>query len=392
MTNSAKIFYDAPAIASIDSLAKALSFTPNFLKDVARNPSKYYTVFSKNVKGKYRTLCEPQPALKILQKRIVSRIFCHLRFPSYLHGGIKAEVPRDFITNASSHARAETTLTLDIQNFFPSITASQVEHAFKKLFHFPAEVATLLANVVTLNGALPQGSPTSSYVANFVMWEREFRLYCSLTGKGLTYTRLIDDMTISSEKRLPQKEISRVINGVAAMLAAYNYHLHSKKKKIYSRSNPLDLMQVTGLWLNRGSPKLFKEKRQEISHEVIKVRRMALGPDGIYKSEYHIAHAAAYGRVLLLQRLKHARSARLKSILEKCTPEYDEYTREKIAGIVRRFCKKQAKKETVGHLKSYYKLQHYVGIIKRNDATLARELQNCLNKVRPKTTMREIYA
>lgn len=385
-----KIFYSAKPIGSIAKLATALGFTESFLRRVSGRTADYYTEFVKPVKGKDRELSEPKPHLKTLQKRINTRIFSHIKFPAYLHGGIKAIDPRDFVSNASQHCKSETAITLDIKGFFPSITTAQVENVFRNLLNFPNEVSALLASIVTLNGSLPQGAPTSSYISNLVMWEKECRLVSRFEGRGLIYTRLIDDMTISSKSRIPEKLVTKIIEDVAGMLQYYNYTLHPKKKNIFSKYDPEHLMLITGLWLNRGSPKLLKEKRAEISHGVIAAMHMASDPDMIFNPKYHAVHATCSGKVALLQRLGHTRAIRLRNILNSIEPQFSPEYCHRISVVVRKFCAKGRVKDDLGSLKIFYGFQHKVSIIKRTDPILAKKLQLYLNAVRPQATMREL--
>lgn len=386
-----KIYYSASPIASIEKLAKTLNFTEAFIKKVAQNPKDFYTTFQKNVKGKERTLAEPHPALKTLQKRIITRIFCHIEFPSYLHGGIKTEGGRDFVSNASSHSKSQSAIALDIKSFFPSITTKHVERVFSDLFHFPPEVSSTLAQIATLDDSIPQGAPTSSYIANLVMWEKEYRLVAKLEGQGLIYTRLIDDMTISSIKRIPEKQVTKIINDVASMLTYYSFCLHPDKKKIYSRSNPQELMLITGLWLNRGSPRMLKEKRAEIAREVAVVEQQAKSSDAVFDAGYHQIHATSSGKVALLKRLGHSRADRLRKILKENEPKFSEEDCHKIKILVDKFCAKKMDDTKLGYLKNFYKFQHNIAIIKRTDPVLAKQLQSRLNKKRPTTTIKDIY-
>lgn len=393
MASKNKIYYNAGAITNIEKLAKSLSFPESFLLKVSKNPNIFYTFFTKMVKNKQRNLADPHPALKILHKRIISRIFANLEFPPYLHGGIKTDDPRDFITNASTHAGAETTITLDIESFFPSITSEQVSHAFENLFNFSPEVSKILTGIVTLNGVIPQGAPTSSYIANFIMWEKECKLVAQLNGQGFLYTRLIDDMAISSNKRISEKNITSITNKVAAMLKNFDYKLHSKKKNIFSKSNPEKLMLVTGLWLNRGSPKILKERRIEISNEVIAVRKLALKPAMVFDKKYHEAHSSALGKVALLKRLKHARAERLQKLLKEVEPQFDEETCDKLSKLIKKFTKNDNKKNVrLSYLKQFYKFQYMVSIIKRTDPGLSQQLQSLLNERRPSKTMKDFHA
>lgn len=385
-----KIFYSAKPIGSIAKLATALDFTEGFLRRVSTHTADYYTEFVKPVKGKDRELCEPKPNLKNLQKRINTRIFSHIKFPLYLHGGIKTTDPRDFVSNASQHCKSETAIALDIKGFFPSITTAQVHNVFKNLLNFPDDVSALLANIVTLNGSLPQGAPTSSYISNLVMWEKEFRLVSKLEGRGLIYTRLIDDMTISSKSRIPEKLVTKIIEDVAGMLKHYDYTLHPEKKKIFSKSDPKHLMLITGLWLNRGAPKILKEKREEISQGVIEAMRMASKPNTLFDPEYHAVHATCSGKVALLQRLGHTRAMRLRNMLNSVQPQFSPEYCHKISVLVRKFCAKGKVKSDLGNLKIFYNFQYKVSIVKRTDPILAKKLQTSLNSIRPQATMREL--
>lgn len=387
-----KIFYSASPIPSIEKLSKTLDFTESFINKVANDSSSFYTTFEKNVNGKYRTLSEPYPALKILQKRIITRIFRHIVFPEYLHGGIKTNDPRDFVSNAAAHKKSEVAITLDVRNFFPSITLAHIENVFRNLLHFPIEVSSVLANITTLNGTVPQGAPTSSYLANLVMWEKEYKLVAKLNGRGLVYTRLIDDMTISSQKRIPEKLVAKIVDDVASMLSHYSFSLHPDKKNIFSRKDPKNLMLITGLWLNRGNPRLLKEKRSEIAKEVAIVERHAQEDGAIFDQKYHKIHATSSGKVALLQRMGHSRASRLRGILKKYQPKFNEDQCHKIKILIKKFCAKNLDKTKLGYLKNYYRFQYSISIIKRSNPSLAKELQSILNKKRPTTTLLDLNA
>ncbi len=389
MAGSHKIFYAGAPIGSLSSLAKTLGFTEHRIAKIASNIGGYYTIFDKQVKGKLRTLAEPVPELKILQKRIISRIFCHLEFPKYLHGGIKAEDPRDFYSNALSHCNAEVAITVDIKSFFPSISKDLVETVFLRLFEYPPIVAKVLSQLTTLDGSLPQGSPTSSYISNLVMWEKEYKIASKFESQGFVYTRLIDDMTVSCTKKLSNQRITKITKDIVDMVRAYGFKPHPTKTNIYSRCDPENLMIVTGLWLNRGIPKLEKYKRKEISDKVIEVKKMSMHGEGTYEKSYHDNFNSVSGKVALLERLNHARAGRLRKILDEVPPTFDLAEMGKINKLVRKFGNKAHDREKVGYLKNFYKLQHAVAIVKRTNPILAKKLQEILNKKRPTKNLRE---
>lgn len=132
--------------------------------------SDYYTPFQIIKKsGGVREIRAPKPILKTIQRRINTRIFSHCTFPLYLQGSIKDNLnPRDFFSNAKIHSSSKTVIAADIENFYPSVSAGSVKQVFKYLFKFPDDVADFLVSLTTLDGALPQGAPTSSYLANLI--------------------------------------------------------------------------------------------------------------------------------------------------------------------------------------------------------------------------------
>lgn len=390
MAGSHKIYYSGAPIGSVAILAKTLDISEGRLLKIANNVDSHYISFDKSVKGKMRSLSEPILLLKILQKRILNRIFCHIKFPHYLHGGIKAINPRDFHSNASAHLGAKVAITLDIKSFFPTVTNVVVENSFSRLFKFPNEVATVLAKLIMLNNQLPQGAPTSSCVSNIILFEREYKIAANLEAQGFQYTRLIDDITISSKKSISNERVTKVIDIIAKMLGHYGLKIHPDKTHVRSKGNPSDLMTITGLWINRGSPKLDRKKCSDISAEVIQLKREAL-KNGVTEAKYHQRYSSVAGKVALLQRLKHSRATRLKLILDTIVPVFNNSDVAKVANLVSKFCKKQRDSNSLGYLKKFYQLQHAVSIVKRTHVPTAQNLQALLNARRPKKIMSEFY-
>jgi hypothetical protein len=385
-----RIYYKNSPIGSIDALCKTLGITPTRLNTISSNVENFYTVFEKQVKSKVRLLCDPQSELKQIQRRIISRIFCHLDFPVYLHGGIKTDVGRDFFTNANAHRHAVIAITIDIKNFFPSIRASQVNDVFRLLFKFPPDVANALSSLTTLNDCLPQGAPTSSYISNLIMFQRESKLASRLNHQNLVYTRLIDDMTVSSSKELSKERVAKITSEIIGMLHAYGFQSHPDKYKIYSRSNPVDLMTVTGLWVNRGSPKILPKTREQISFDAIALEKMALLASSTTTDSYHKKYNSVSGRVAFLNRFRHVEARRLRMILNAIPPTYDNTQSAHIRNLVQQFCKRKLNPSKLGYIRKFYKLQRCVSILKLTSRGSARALQSSLNLVRPTRTLKDL--
>lgn len=388
---SHKIYYSGSPIRSVESLAQTLSLSETQLLNFLPKIPESYIEFTKNVRGKNRDLVEPKKELKTLLKRINNRIFCHIVFPHYLHGGVKGVPPRDFLSNANSHKNAEEIIAVDIKNFFPSITFDQVKKIYTQLFKFSDDVSEILTKLTTYHDRLPQGSPTSSVISNLVMFEMEYKVVASIEGNGWTYTRLIDDITVSSKTGFSAKNKTDIFDNIVRLVKNYNFTVHPGKKFIYSRSNSQDLMKVTGLWLNRGIPKVLPIKRKEISWKVNELNKAASVRDARYTNDYHIEYESISGKVALLTRVGHKDGEKLRLILSNIKPLFSSEHTAYIAKRLNAFCDNPpGNKNSIGFLKRFYKFQHLVGIIKRSNAAMARKLQKRLNAIRPAVTLKDL--
>lgn len=202
--------YKHRAIRSIQTIASRLSMQPQQLIDLANSANKYYRPNKPKIKpnggGIRQTYCV-LGKLEVVQNRILERIFRNVIFPDYLQGGIKDILnPRDYIKNASMHVTKAVIIKEDIANFFPSIRETYVLKIWKYFFHFSDEVSQILTKLTTFNGFVPQGASTSPYIANLIFWDTEPQLEEALTAKGFTYSRLVDDITVSSSKQISGKD------------------------------------------------------------------------------------------------------------------------------------------------------------------------------------------
>jgi retron-type reverse transcriptase len=87
-------------------------------------------------------------------------------------------------------------LKLDIKNFFGSVKRKAIFRSFRRL-GYSREVSDLLTSVVSLNGSLPQGAPTSPALANYAAFRLDVRISAYAAKRGISYTRYADDLTLS---------------------------------------------------------------------------------------------------------------------------------------------------------------------------------------------------
>lgn len=148
--------------------------------------------------GEYwtRTINPPKTELKTIQKRINAYLVEHIRMPNYAFGGVKG---KDNIKNARIHKGRKYVFQTDLKDFFPFITNRMVYAMFVKN-GFSPDVASILTKLTTFKGHLPQGSPTSTTIANLVFVPVGDELQSIADREGLRFTTFVDDVTMSSQR------------------------------------------------------------------------------------------------------------------------------------------------------------------------------------------------
>ena len=187
------------------ALSRALGVPTSLLHELARVADSQYRLADEIIKpdGSIRQTFDAFTPLKNIHRRIKLKIFSHVVFPNYLTGSLKG---RDYKTNAALHAGSRIVICEDIGQFFPSTRAPVVHDIWKNFFGFSDDVADCLTRLTTKDGALPQGAITSSYLANLAFWRDEPQIQAYLARLGVTYSRYVDDLALSSKRLLLPKK------------------------------------------------------------------------------------------------------------------------------------------------------------------------------------------
>lgn len=200
-----------------------------------------------------RTLSPSTGNLKKLQDRIYLFLSTHTTIPSYAFGGIKG---KSNIKNARYHQGNKYIFTTDIKSFFPSITNKMVFNMFIREGCTPS-IARTLTKLTTYKYKLPQGSSTSSLIANLVFKPIGQKLDLLAKEKGLKFTTFIDDVTISSKTDF-KNSIPEIIN----IIEEGGFKI-SHKKTNYKTCNPI----ITGVICHNNSlviPRIYKKKKAKL--------------------------------------------------------------------------------------------------------------------------------
>lgn len=193
-------------------------------------------------RGGTRTITTPRKNLKTLQRSLL-QVLTHL-FPRH-KCAVGFERGESVVSHAKVHAGKRWVYIVDLQDFFPSITRSRVYGMLRsKPFEASEPLARYLSNLVTYDGVLPQGAPTSPILANLLCRRMDARLFRWARDRGLSYTRYADDLAFSTN-RVEFREKDRA--EIRKIIEDEGFQVHPEKQKLmpwYGRQF------VTGLVVN----------------------------------------------------------------------------------------------------------------------------------------------
>lgn len=296
----APIYRNKP-IASVESLSRCLSTPKAQLLRLADKADQFYSLkLIVKPDGKHREVYRVGSSLKQVQKKILQRIFYNVDVPRYLQGGIHDQkTHRDYVANARLHADKRILLREDINGFFPSIKAQHVKVMWQHLFHFSEDVAIVLTKLTTFRGVVPQGASTSTYIGNLIFWDLEPQIEADLRQRDFCYSRYIDDITISANRYVSQKEWQLVTEKVYGMMLSKEMKPNRKKRAVQSNSGQ---MTVHDLNVNSRNVTLSKQKWSQFRVAVRQVEQMAVGKLGT--AEYESLYNHVRGRAAAMSRIQ----------------------------------------------------------------------------------------
>lgn len=201
----------------------------------------YYRRFTlKKRSGGGREIVTPRRFLKTIQRWVLHQILSRVEIDAAAHGFVPG---RSIFDNATIHLKGRNVMVIDIENFFPSVTEKQVLGLFSSHFDFPKTVASQLTALCTLDGALPQGAPTSPTLANIVFSPTDAELRELAARWKVQYTRYADDLAFSGSRRFSEEDIA----SVEGFLAEAGFSSNRRKAR---RVGPGERQVVAGIVVN----------------------------------------------------------------------------------------------------------------------------------------------
>lgn len=247
-----------PIIESLEDFSRISHLSKGLLYFYSKFSDKNYTSYcipKKN--GGSRQIAQPSKKLKALQSWILRNILDRLEVSPASKGFKKGQ---SIVDNVRPHIGAKAVLSLDLENFFPSITADQVYTIFYAI-GYNKHIALIFTSLCTFNNRLPQGSPCSPSLANLISMKLDNRIQGYVGKRGITYTRYADDLTFSGAN--PQK-LLYIYKTVEIIIKAERFTINKNKTRIMGLGHR---KKITGLVVNenkfgigRGGYRLMRAK------------------------------------------------------------------------------------------------------------------------------------
>lgn len=196
-----------PPLVRTEMLSVSLGVSLKLLGAMANVPRPYYKSFSIAKRtGEARQIQAPRVFLKTVQRWILLNILYKRTVPDFVTGFVPG---RGLVDNARMHVGKRYLTRIDIADFFPSIGAPRVREVFST-FGYPEPTVNLLSGLCVYDNGLPQGAPTSPYLANLVFSHPDEQIKRVSDLAGIVFSRYADDLTFSADRPIDQGFVSSV--------------------------------------------------------------------------------------------------------------------------------------------------------------------------------------
>ena len=247
-----------PPLFDLAHLAYVCDMPWHRVRDILATVETEYTSFRLPKRGGgSRVIHAPSRDLKHIQRWIARYVLAQIPLHQDVHG---FRTGRTIVTNAKPHVGQPSILRLDITDFFGSTPAAKAQSVFARL-GYTRSLTQAFTRLATLQGALPQGAPTSPALANAVAGPLDRRLAGAATAYDATYTRYADDVTFSGAQTAAPA-LRRLVHKI---MTDEGYTPNPDKVKMIPRSGQ---QRVTGLVVNGERPSFPRQRRRWLRQEV----------------------------------------------------------------------------------------------------------------------------
>ncbi|HEX7260912.1 MAG TPA: reverse transcriptase family protein [Luteolibacter sp.] len=321
--------WEVPEMTTLGDLADTLRLHPDDLGWlISRNSEHYRHCWQVKPKsGRFRLIESPKVLLKFAQRQVLRKIL-HAIPPHEAARGFRPGCSvRDFV---KPHTGKVLLVRLDLEDFFPSITAARVLQIFMTA-GYPETVARALTRLTThaaprsvleekalawperhrlATPHLPQGAPTSPALANL----SAFRLDCRLAGlakaAGAAYTRYADDLLFSGGEDFA-RQARRFEVTAGAIIIEEGFQPNHHKTRVLRQGQK---QHAAGLVLNE-KPNIDRREFDRLKAILTNCARH--GPASQNRGNHPDFAAHLEGKLAWVRFIHSGKEAKLRAIFER---------------------------------------------------------------------------
>lgn len=288
----------------LKQLEDVLRLRPGRLGEILDDPGECYEEFfvvDPSHPDKRREVLNVKNPIRELQTRLYRRVLRrHLKPSPYSHGGVRK---RNVLSNAQEHQGSRYLLKADLSNFYPSIKSKRVYRLFNETFACPADVARLCTKLTTYKHHLALGLVTSSILADQVLGPLDRRIAALCEGAGLTYSRFVDDLTISGEFDLSGSGIPA---SLAAIAQEHGFKMHPDKWEF----GETESLAITGVRIQGSGFDVAGQYADDLDRQIAELRLLEKGEpiEGPF-----ITQSQLYGRINYIRWINPRRGNALRA-------------------------------------------------------------------------------
>ena len=264
--------------SSKKELLKFLDIKENYL--YPNFSTKYIKIEKPKKNGSIRIIKPPDLNLRKVQRIILDKILYHNHQLECVYGLSK---DKNILANAKFHQKNVNAqlLILDIENFFPSVSKKEINKIFKKI-GFNKENSSILTKLCTIDGSLPQGAPTSPYLASMVCYKLDKEIFNYCKRRGFIYTRYFDDISISGKNILNEN-----IKYIEKTIEKSGFNCNEGKKEFFDFNTDKTINGILISKMGLSVSDSYKKEIESIYQDVlvdntIKNQRIFTGKFGFY--------------------------------------------------------------------------------------------------------------
>ena len=319
-----------PTITTLRELSTTLNLDLDDLGWLAsRGTTQHYNHrwLPKPKSGRFRLIESPKGLLKFAQRQILRRILAEIPPHDAACGFRTGCSVRDFV---KCHTAKDIVIRIDLEDFFPSISATRILHLFLTA-GYPEKIARTLTQLTThatpaldltehsltwperrrlRTPHLPQGAPSSPALANLAA----FRLDCRLDGLanavGADYTRYADDLLFSGGTDFARR-VNGFVTTASSIIIEEGFHPNHRKTRVMRQSQK---QHAAGLVLN-DTPNI--DRRDFDRLKAILTNCVRHGPESQNRQNHRDFAAHLSGRLAWIRYISPAKEAKLRALFDQ---------------------------------------------------------------------------